>query len=102
MRRRTGLPEVTILCAPCLARTPPRRRRLALFDLGPGGPCVTAWRQGGRKVVPEWTGPDGADKVHLVCGCGHEVQIRRERILAALAAVTEREGNGGGSATLPL
>ena len=32
------------------------------------------------------TGPDGEDKVHLSCGYGHEVQIRRGRIIAALAA----------------
>jgi hypothetical protein len=32
--------------------------------------------------VPDWT----RGKVTLRCGCGHDVQIRRERILAALNA----------------
>jgi hypothetical protein len=83
----TGPPTIDILCAPCLEAG--RRRRLARFDLGPDGPHVHAWRTpGGGKFTPRWTdSPDGDDKVHLGCGCGHEIQIRRERILAALAAI---------------
>ncbi len=45
---------------------------------------------GGARVVPLWTtGPDGEDKVHLMCGYGHDKQIRRRRIVSALGAAPE-------------
>jgi hypothetical protein len=70
---------------------------MATLDLGADGPHVWGWTaKGNRKVRPLWTGPDGADKVHLMCGHGHEVQIRRERIIAALDAAPD------GVTTIPL
>ena len=95
-----------VLCRPCLRAG--KRRRLARFSLGrddADGPTVlyeagqhgpaqmgARWGAGfargdspilkGRE--PHWTQP--GPKVHLLCGCGHDVQIRRERILAALNA----------------
>jgi hypothetical protein len=96
---------IDVLCAPCLRAG--KKRRLARFRLSAEGTVITiagraapsaispVWRAGPPRVVPAsdvlrgrmpvWTGPPGAGKVHMLCGCGHEAQIRRERILAALA-----------------
>ena len=116
MSRRTGseyyrMPIIDIVCGPC--RRSGKHRRLARFDLGPDGPAVTAWIGEGlgaaaarphpdsppeaRRIRPQWTtGPDGAEKIHLRCGCGHTPQIRRERIEEALAAAPP------GVTTVPL
>ena len=97
MRRQTGLPTIDIMCAPC--QRAGKRRRLARFDLGPDGPSVTAWTDAGtgQRVLPQWsTSPDGTEKVHLRCGGGHNRQIRRDRIEAALQAAPP------GVSTIPL
>jgi hypothetical protein len=86
---------IHVLCAPCLRDH--RKHKIATFDLAHDGPSIHAWRRDRRKIVPVWTtGPDGKDKVHLMCGYGHEVQIRRGTIIAALAAAPD------GTTTIPL
>ena len=89
MRRQTGLPTIDVLCAPCLHKG--RRRKLATFDLGPDGPSVWAWNTAGGKVQPLWTENPvtGEDKVHLICGCGHNPQRKRAWVTALLDAAPE-------------
>ena len=88
MRRQTGVPTVHVLCAPCLRDG--RRRKLATFDLGPDGPSVHAWNAPGGKARPLWTAdPGGGDKVHLICGCGHNPQRKRAWVVALLDAAPE-------------
>jgi hypothetical protein len=78
------------MCAPCLRAG--KRRKLVQFDLYPGGPVINAWSVSGQRVWAEWTdGPDGEEKIHLRCGCGHTPQIRRERMTAALGAIERGE-----------
>jgi hypothetical protein len=80
VKRSTGLPTLVIMCAPCHAAG--KERKLAEFDLGPDGPSQT------HHTVGAWSGPDGDDKVHLRCPCGHGRQVPRQQILEALAAIT--------------
>jgi hypothetical protein len=75
-RRSTGLPTLVVKCATC------RERKLAEFDLGPGGPSQT------HHTVGAWSGPDSDDKVHLRCPCGHGRQVPRQQILGELATVS--------------
>ena len=76
MRRSTELPTLIVKCAAC------RKRKLAEFDLGPDGPSQT------HHTVGAWSGPDGDDKVHLRCPCGHGHQVPRQQVTDALAAIT--------------
>ena len=85
MRRQrvTGLPVLVVMCLPCdLAG---KRRKLLEFDLGPDGPSVTPYTDGGQRVLPRWSGPDGAGKVHRTCSCGNHAQVSRAVITEALA-----------------
>jgi hypothetical protein len=92
---------ITVLCAPCKRNGKPRQK-IGGFDDGrtisndgpyDAGVAVHGWKIGGQTVTPKWTGPDGTDKVHLSCGYGHERQIARWRILAALDAAPDGESS---------
>ncbi len=82
-----------ILCRPCLDSG--RRHRLARFGIYtyPGAdpePWVEYRHDSsdGALLRAAWTdGPDGVDKVHLGCACGHTPQIRRDQIAKWIDAV---------------
>ena len=80
--RQTGLPVTVVMCRPCLAAG--KRRKLLEFDLGPDGPSVSLFADNGQRVIPRWSGPEDAGKVHRVCSCGNHVQVSRAEILKAL------------------
>jgi len=78
----TGLPVTVVMCRPCLLAG--KRRKLLEFDLGPDGPSVTPYTDDGKRVLPRWSGPDDAGKVHRTCSCGNHAQVSRGEILKAL------------------
>jgi hypothetical protein len=77
-RQSTDLPTLVVKCADC------RERKLAEFDLGPDGPSQR------HHTVGAWSGPDGDDRVHLRCPCGHPRTLTRQEITAALATISGR------------
>jgi hypothetical protein len=79
----TGLPVTVVMCLPC--KLAGRRRKLLEFDLGPDGPSVSSFTDNGQRVIPRWSGPGSAGKVHRVCSCGNHVQVSRAAILEALS-----------------